>query len=227
MPKVSLRRPSPALVISILALFVALGGSAYAASKIGTNDIKANAITAGKIKNSAVTTKKIKNGAVTGAKVNESSLGPVPNATNATNATNAVNATNFSRYATTGVIKASGGQNVALFTSGPFTFVGHCADLGGGEFEAFATVSTSQPGSSMSATEGSYYQADFNPGIEAEIGYEVNRATPETNDTYGGYYTGFTVASADGSILVSGNIASGVNYFGSPCAFWGHSENDS
>jgi hypothetical protein len=227
MSRVSWRRPSPALVISVLALFVALGGSAYAASKIGTNDIKANAITAGKIKKNAITTAKIKKDAVTGAKIKESSLGPVPSATNATNAINATNATNFSRYSTTGVIKAAGGQKVALFSTGPFTFVGHCVDLGGGEFEAFATVSTSQLGSSMSATEESYTEANFNPGTEAEIGYSINRTTPETNDTYGGYYTGFAVASADGKTLVSGNIASAVNYFGSSCAFWGHSENDS
>ena len=41
MSKLRAGRPSPALVISLLALFVALGGSAYAATKIGTKDIKA------------------------------------------------------------------------------------------------------------------------------------------------------------------------------------------
>lgn len=91
MSKPGSRRPSPALVISILALVVALGGSAYAESKIGTKDIKKNAITAAKIKKNAVTTPKIRKNAITGAKIKEASLGPVPNATDATNAVNAVN----------------------------------------------------------------------------------------------------------------------------------------
>ena len=50
------------------ALFAALSGSAYAAKKIGTKEIKANAITTGKIKKNAITTAKIKKEAVTGAK---------------------------------------------------------------------------------------------------------------------------------------------------------------
>ena len=68
MPTTS-KRPSPALVIAILALFVALGGTAYAAAKIGTKDIKNNAITAAKIKKNAVTGPKIKNDAVNSNKM--------------------------------------------------------------------------------------------------------------------------------------------------------------
>jgi hypothetical protein len=62
-------RPSPALVISTIALFVAIGGISWAAATIGTNDIKNNAVTANKLHKKAVTTKKVKNKAVTGAKL--------------------------------------------------------------------------------------------------------------------------------------------------------------
>src|ERR1700754_1158633 len=85
----SAKRPSPALLISLLSLFVALGGSAYAATKIGTGDIKPNAVTTSKIKNGAITTAKIKDNAVDGAKVNEGSLGTVPEATRAASAASA------------------------------------------------------------------------------------------------------------------------------------------
>jgi hypothetical protein len=217
------RKPSPALVISIVALFVALGGSAYAATKIGTKDIKANAITTGKIKKNAITTSKIKKEAVTGAKINEASLGTVPSATNAVNATNA---TNFSRYFTIGIVKATGGQTVALYSSGPFAFYGHCKDLGGGSYEAFTSVTTSQPNSSMGSEEDSYYEADFQPGIDAQINYAVSGSTPESNIDYPSYYGGFETDSADGKTMVSGELFSGVIYFGSPCAFWGHGLNN-
>ncbi len=67
--KKRLRRPSPALIISVIALVAALGGSAYAVKKIGATQLKRNAVTTKKIKNGAVTTLKIANGAVTNPKI--------------------------------------------------------------------------------------------------------------------------------------------------------------
>jgi len=75
------RRPSAPLVISILALFVALDGRAYAASRIGTDDIQnravakpklaKGAVAGSKIKNKTISSNKIKAGAVTGAKIGD------------------------------------------------------------------------------------------------------------------------------------------------------------
>jgi hypothetical protein len=67
-------RPSPALVVSLIALFVSIGGVGYAAATIGTNDIANRAVTAKKLHKNAVTTPKIKAGAVNGAKVEDHSL---------------------------------------------------------------------------------------------------------------------------------------------------------
>ena len=81
-------------VMSSIAVFLVLGGAtAFAATKIGSNQLKANSVLTGKIKKEAVTTAKIKNNAVNGAKVNEGSLGQVPNAANAAFAASAENAT--------------------------------------------------------------------------------------------------------------------------------------
>jgi hypothetical protein len=49
-----IRRPSHATVVAYLALLTALGGSAYAASKLGTGDLKDGAVTSAKIKNQNV-----------------------------------------------------------------------------------------------------------------------------------------------------------------------------
>jgi hypothetical protein len=237
------KRLTYANVMSSIAVFLVLGGAtAIAANQLGKNTVgskqlKANAVTTAKIKKDAVTTKKIKknaivtakikDGAITGAKVNLGSLGTVPSATNATNAENA---TNWSRYFTTGIKKASAGQDITLFTVGPFTATGHCRDIGGGEMEAWATLTTSQGGSSMSSYETSsyFYEADFDPGDEGEIGYFVDSTTPENNDSYGGgaYYNAFTAASGDGKTLLSGQLTSAVYYYGSQCAFWGHGTNN-
>jgi hypothetical protein len=62
-------KPSPALVISCIALFVALSGSSYAVivlpkNSVGTKQLKKNAVTSAKVKNNALT----------GADVNEATL---------------------------------------------------------------------------------------------------------------------------------------------------------
>ncbi len=88
-----MRRTRPHLtyanVMSTIAVFAVLaGGSAWAASKIDTSQIKKGAVTARKLDNGAVTTKKIQDDAVTGAKAEEASFGQVPDAAHADNATN-------------------------------------------------------------------------------------------------------------------------------------------
>lgn len=75
-------------VISCLALFVALGGAAYAATKlpknsVGTKQIKNSAVTAAKVKKGAITGAQIKSGSLTGTQVNAATLGTVPTAQNA------------------------------------------------------------------------------------------------------------------------------------------------
>lgn len=87
------RRPSPALVISVLALFVALGGTGYAASQINGKSLKTNSVTGKKLKNKTITGAKVKPNGLTGAQINESTLGTVPSAANANHATTATNAT--------------------------------------------------------------------------------------------------------------------------------------
>jgi hypothetical protein len=72
-----------------IALFVALGGSAYAAASLPKNSVGTKQLKAG-----SVTSAKIKNGAVTGPKVKLSSLGTVPSATSAASAGVAATATN-------------------------------------------------------------------------------------------------------------------------------------
>ena len=65
-----LRRPSHTTVVAYLSLFLVVsGGAAYAAAKIGSKQLRANAVTASKIKRGAVISAKIRNRAVTAAKL--------------------------------------------------------------------------------------------------------------------------------------------------------------
>ena len=76
---------SASLAISLAALFVALGGTAFAVSQIGTSQIRNGAVTAAKLHSAAVTSDKIKagavgskrlaNGAVTSSKLGRAAVG--------------------------------------------------------------------------------------------------------------------------------------------------------
>jgi hypothetical protein len=65
---------SYANVMATVALFIALGSGSYAATKIGTADIKNGAVTAKKIKSSAVTASKIRGDAVTSSRIRPGSV---------------------------------------------------------------------------------------------------------------------------------------------------------
>jgi len=90
-----LRLPSPAMAVALLALFVALGGTGYAVTKINGKVLKDRSVPA----------KKLKKDQLTGTEINEGKLGKVPaaaqadHAAAADNATNAANAANASAAA--------------------------------------------------------------------------------------------------------------------------------
>ena len=97
-----LRRPSPALVVSLIALFVALGGTVYAATKIDGKSIKPKSLPGNRLKLKSVAGNRLKPGAVGagqlapnsigGQQINEANLGQVPNAVHADNADTAIEA---------------------------------------------------------------------------------------------------------------------------------------
>lgn len=96
-------RHTPALAISIVALFVALGGSVYAAKKarIDGKAIRAKSIPGNRLKPRSITANRLKPGVLrsaaigaplTGADINELTLGQVPSAAHADSADVALSA---------------------------------------------------------------------------------------------------------------------------------------
>src|SRR4051812_31387537 len=87
-----MRLPSPALAISALALFVALGGTVYAAQKakingraikvksLPGNRVKLGSLPANRLKPGTLPTGLSQSGPITGAEIDELSLGQVPEA---------------------------------------------------------------------------------------------------------------------------------------------------
>jgi hypothetical protein len=124
-------RPSFPTVISLLALFVALGGTSYAALKlpansVGSKQLRKNAVTSKKVKKNAVTGAKVKNDSLTHSDIKESTLGKVPSAKLADAAGNAttVGGKPASAFTASGDVLASGAASSAdidNFASATFT----------------------------------------------------------------------------------------------------------
>ena len=71
--------PSPAMAVALLALFMAMGGSAYALV-VTSGSIKNNTITSEDVRNGALLGKDMRQNGVGGGAIKESTLGTVPGA---------------------------------------------------------------------------------------------------------------------------------------------------
>jgi hypothetical protein len=101
-----IRLPSPALAVAALALFIALGGTVYAAkkAKIDGKTVKVKSLPGNRLKLRSIPANRLKAGVletagsgqkgalITGAEINELSLGQVPNAAHAETADSAKSA---------------------------------------------------------------------------------------------------------------------------------------
>src|SRR3954447_635833 len=125
MREIRSRRPSPAMVVAVIALIVALAGTAYAAQKINGNAIEKQTIGGGKLKKKTLT----------GFQINTNKLGTVPFAKVATHTFWAVvhnpaspgNAA-LARASGAGITATEGGGAVSV--TFPVNVTG-CADVAG------------------------------------------------------------------------------------------------
>jgi hypothetical protein len=157
-----IKLPSPAMAISLLALFVALGGTGYAAVKINGKNIKARTVTGTKLKNRTITGTKLKNNTLTGKQIAESKLATVPRARLATTASIAsavaggvaggfvrrgkVVDTDIVKLAATGT-SAGTSPLRTVFTSGPFSLQAACWNASGGKTAIRLLFTSAEAGS--------------------------------------------------------------------------------
>jgi hypothetical protein len=114
-------RPSPAMAVAIVALFVSLGGVSYgvATGTIGSREIRNNSIRSSDIRNGQVSSRDlrnndvggsdVRNNSLTGADLNEETLGKVPSAGQADVAFSPVA---YARVAASGDVIESGSRGV-------------------------------------------------------------------------------------------------------------------
>lgn len=155
-------------VVSVIALFVALGGSGYAATRISGQNIRNKSITGAKLKDRTISGSKLQKHTLTGTEINLSKLGTVPKADQAGTAGLAASATNAAHAgsADSAATAGNGGRRVdfrgvqsdpapagpgsaavhQVLTLDELTVRASCIDAGSGQGRLFVTFSASANG---------------------------------------------------------------------------------
>ena len=238
------RRPSPAMVIALIALFVSLSGVSYGVAtgfidsreiknnevrsldvrnnEIRTIDLRNNQVRGIDIRNSTVQGRDIALNTITGTDVNEGSLQQVPSALLAetANSANTANTANSAGAVATlktipRTVRAEGASSALLATHGPFTLRARCV----------ANSTDTQAQLSLETTEdnSAVFSGDFNfPVLNADDGEQSIAAL---NDAAAGQRTiGLRnlAALAPGGKAFTGQIGIIADAGTSTCTFAGH-----
>lgn len=191
------RRPSPALVISLIALFLSLGGVSYglATGSIDSREIKNNDVRSRDLRNNQIRTFDLRNNEIRGIDVrnstvqgrdvalntlggddiNESRLGKVPSAATADSATTASSATSANTAGSVNGVRlqkiaysaATGGAFTTVLDLGGLRLEARC--LTGPELEVRANPAAGQPNSEIFSTFTTATDIDFDPGDNFEV----------------------------------------------------------
>ena len=225
------RRPSPALIIAVIALFISLSGVSYgvATGFIDSREIKNNEVRSVDIRNNEVRTKDLRNNevrgidmrnstiqsrdiainAVRGEDVREDTLGKVPSALLADSATTATSAgsaesvggVRMQRIAYQG---AEGSEAQTIVNLGGLTITAQC--LAGPQLRLVANTAADQPNSHLNWgtwTDGSTgNEIDFDPGENATITY-AGEAFRSGTVTYAG--SGGSIVTIEGLAIEHAN----------------------
>jgi hypothetical protein len=207
-------RPSPAMIVALIALVAAVSGSAYAA-------LSKNSVGTKQLKKGAVRTSDLRNNAVTGKKAKESSFAEVPsaNAANIADSANVANSANSfggmsARSIAPFTLGNGGSRVVGVF--GPFTLTATCTINQAGMDAAAIAITTSE---NNSAFIGEDEDADFDVGDSVPYVEAINvpTGTPEISEDSA------MAASPSGTEILGHQLYAGVNVFGQPgvCRYGG------
>jgi hypothetical protein len=212
--------------MATIAVFLGLGGGAYAAltlpkNSIGPKQIKKNAVRSGEVKNNALT----------GRDVSERTLGVVPNASRAANADHAANADllagngpgafasadrlTVSRAAVQWVSDGTetGARSTPLLTKGPFTITLDCRYAANTQATLLVTTTAAR----SSVTGGAGTGTVFGPASAAQqlVFAKVPPSDPSSDDATAG--SPFSLWSPPDGIYMAGQVAVFATDTGNQC----------
>jgi hypothetical protein len=195
------------MIVAVMALLVALGGTSYAAFNLPKNSVGAK-----QLKKNSVTSAKVKTHSLKAAdfKANSLPIGPA-GPTGPAGPKGAPGNTNTFTYKRS----ANVGETIAIATFGPFTLSGECTSVTPPKVTAQWTLSSSQEHSAFTDYNNSYL-SDFGPADgPQEVEYPSTSATPATPEMEGPYDGTFAALSGDLNTYITGSLSTGT-YVGGP-----------
>ncbi len=233
-PLLAHRRPSPAMIVALLALFVSLSGVSYgvATGFIDSREIKNNEVRSVDIRNNQIRTRDLRNNevrgidirnstvrgrdialnTVTGEDVNESTLQKVPSAMLADSAASAdaVGGVKMQRIA---YQAAEGSPKRTILSLGGLTITTECKT--GPAMELVANPSANQPHSQFATDNWPWEDIDFNAGDDVTATFAGEAIRSGT----------VAFAGSDGSIVTVDALAiehaNGIRNSTDDCGFFG------
>lgn len=184
------RLPTPALAVSVLALFIALGGTVYAAkkAKVDGRTVKVKSLPGNRLKLRSIPANRLKPGVlktadsgqsgtlITGAEINELSLGQVPNAAHAETADSARSAVDAQTAlnAVNAITAQSVNGHEAGCLPGARAFAGACWQGSASETAVSATAAANSCAVQGGELPGALELAAFaqQPGVTLDSGEE-------------------------------------------------------
>jgi hypothetical protein len=242
MKRIVRRRPTPAMVVALVALVMATGGSSYAAdgvdalaSALANNSVGSKQIKNGQVKHAdigknAVQADNVPANGLDGADIAESRLGKVPSSANADNAANAANASNADKvdgkdaadFVPRGEVRSffvtlAGGQSSVIAQEGPLTWRAVCKENDAGADRIEIEVESSVPGAFVEQNSSTPMTAGTPQAVLTN-----SVATGSTN--YGNDIDESSATAPDGTYTgIDGEtVALGLNVFGHRCYTAGH-----
>jgi hypothetical protein len=248
--KIRLRMPSPAMVVALIALFVALSGASYAVVHVSSATIMDNSIRSRDLRNNDVRGVDVRQGtitgrdvaadALTGANILESSLAKVLQAENAVRATSAGNADRatdanalggnppsaFASSSNFRIVNAklALGQTATIASNGPVKLVAKCDIDATGDDRIRVLGETSTANAYLDGAD----DLDRDPTLLQPATLVENRelfvstAPAGTNSFENSIDNGFVASSQGHWIGMNGEmVALGLNAFGTKCSVVG------
>ena len=235
------RRPSAALVVSVIALVVALTGTALAGP---VGQLARTLINGSSIQPNTIAGNRLKDHTLTGQQINLAKLGTVSHArlsdvaTRANSATNAINARNAttvggasaaSFFPASKVLRWSfsmnkGDQPHPIGSLGALTFSGTCA-ADGAKTKAEVQLTTSEAGTFASTSPGGLPAMTtlVSPGDTFNV---VSQDTATAADGNSNALAAFTPSGNAAIFSTAQTVAVAINTPGADCRFFGFLVND-
>lgn len=204
-------------MVAVIALFVALGGGAYAALRVGSKQIVNNSVRSKDVRNGTLRGGDLALDTLGGRQIDEPSIGRVPAAADA-------QALEGRRRVNVAPFTLASGEAREVLREGPFTLTAHCrigvSTSAGVRDVAAVTIATSADNAAFDASDS----GDLDTGTPEDQRVFVNAVAQPGDAAIDSLQDALALAPDGTEEIIDGTLYAAVNALGQPgiCRFGGY-----